>query len=149
MSLVDQLKDVIRERKAGRDPDAWIRDWLFVNELNRGRLIPTNAPVTLITGIQMLFEFPWQAVCQAAEAAAGHSASLAAYVCVSDSGTTEILIVDLQTSKIVHFWKKEAWKFRFKTTKDLELWMEVQVITLLKAIGKEEMWRKSAQKQKP
>lgn len=149
MSLVDQLKDVIKERKFGRDPDAWIRDWLFVNEMNRGRLIPGNAPTTLIRGIQVLFEFPWQAVCQAAEAVADHKVSLAPYVCVSDSELTDVLIVDLQSSKIVYFWKKEAWKFRFKTLKDLEMWMEVQVITILKAIGKEEAWRKSQQKPKP
>lgn len=146
MSLVDQLRQFIRDQKFGsRDADAWIKGWLFENPLNKGRLIPSNAPVTLIKGLQIIFEFPWRAICEAAQAVAREkdgSPNLAPYVCVSDSGVTDVLIVDIVSGKVVLFWRKEAWKFRFKTMKDLETWMEEQVFAILKALKKEDKWRK-------
>src|SRR5579872_1049350 len=152
MSLVDQLKNVISEQKFGsKDPDAWIKWWLFENEMNRGRHIPSNAPVTLIKGLRILFEFPWQAVCEAADAVGStkdNPTNLAAYVCVNDSGMTEVLVIDIITGKVVHFWRKEAWKFRFKKVKELESWMEQQVFAILKAIGKEDKWRRSPLKKR-
>jgi len=150
MSLVEQLKSVIQTHKYGSEtPDAWIREWLFESELNRGRLIPVNAHFTLIRGIQILFELPWQAICEAAEALS-HSKeftpSIAPYVCVRDSSETEVLIVDMNTHKILHFWRKEAWLFRFKSHKELESWMESEVVLILKALGKEDKWRPSRPK---
>lgn len=143
MKFVQALKDKINDRRAGQ-PDRWIQEWLFSNPLNEGRSIPHNAPVTLIVGLQMLFEFPYQAIADVLNDMA--DAELAPYVCVSDARPTEILIVDLTTSKIVSFQKHEAWKFRFKNMKALELWMLDKAVEIAKKMGRTVVWQKLLQK---
>jgi hypothetical protein len=133
MRFVEALKRRIAERKIG-DPDRWVREWLIPHALNEGRSIPHNAPVTLIVGLQLLFELPYQAITEVVSEMT--EASVAPYVCVSDARPTEVLIVDMTLSKIVSFYKHEAWKFRFKTQKALDLWMRDRAVEIAKRMGR-------------
>lgn len=100
----------------------WIREWLFPNKLNENRLIPINAPFTLVSGLKILFELPYEAVCEVVQDNTG--IPVVPYIAVSDSEDSDILIVATDTAKVLMAFKHKAWEFRFRNLQALETWLE-------------------------
>src|SRR5262245_38723621 len=42
--------------------ERWVREWMFSNRQNVNHLIPKNAPFTLIAGLKILFQYPYEAI---------------------------------------------------------------------------------------
>jgi len=122
MTHVRELRRIINEKARGQKvADQWIKKWLFVNSKNQNSAIPHDADSTLIMGLKMLFEYPYQAVCETVSKET--AITVVPYVAISETTPSDILIVATDSSKIVCAFRHQAWKFRFRNLSHLESWM--------------------------
>ena len=120
MSPLDELGEVIKA-KTRIDPARWVEEWLLPNKLNKERILPMNAPFTMVTGLNLLFTIPYQAVCNMVHDLVG--ATIEPFVAISDTDPTWILIIDVAKGKVVRTYKHNAWEFRFDDLKGLKAWL--------------------------
>lgn len=132
MIYVRKLRTIINANTGVPMGDKWIKKWLLHNLGNANTMIPTDAPFSLITGLRILFEYPFQAVCDVVSD--NTDATLVPYVAIKDRAPTDILILEITSKKVIASFQKHAWKFRWRTLRDLEDWMKKTADTMRKRL---------------
>jgi hypothetical protein len=130
VKYIDALKKILKEQAGVGIGERWIREWLILNSLNKSSSVPMNAPFTQVTALRILFEYPYHAICQVLQDE--HLVSFAPYVSIADVKPTDVIIIDVVSSKVVAVFRHKSWEFRWKTMTELESWMEATASSIMK-----------------
>jgi hypothetical protein len=95
----------------------WVKEWLLCPSAST--LIPPEAPVTLIEGLRMLFEYPYGTIvyrlgCQM-------KVRFNLVVAIGDKDATKVLVI--HNDRILQTFTHRPDKFRFHNRTELEQWM--------------------------
>lgn len=136
MIYVQKLRTIINENTGVAMGDKWIKKWLLHNKSNANTMIPVDAPFSLVTGLRILFEYPFQAICDVVSD--NTPATLVPYVSIKDRAPTDILILEVTSKKVIASFQKFTWKFRWRTLRDLEDWMKKTANSIRKRLKEAE-----------
>lgn len=95
----------------------WVQEWLL--NVGSRTLIPPKAPVTLIGGLRILFEYPYGTILYRLGCLMRTRFDL--LVAIGDKDETRVVVY--RGDRIVRIFSHRAERFRFQNRTELEKWM--------------------------
>lgn len=124
-SHVELLEKFISEHTGAKGyGKRWVKDWLLC--VDSTTLIPPEAPVTLIEGLRMLFEFPYGTLVY--RLAITMKRKFDIVVAIGDKSDTKVLVI--YEGHVLETFTHKAHKFRFVNRTELEKWMVERAATI-------------------